>query len=113
MGKSSRRGTVKKSSGGRSTIQVALSSSSSTLSYTKKHFHLNWKQVNFVQFVVIFSCFLFLTLFVIIPVLNEFNLLRPHTNALAQILSSALLALATILSMGLIYFQKVKILQRF
>jgi hypothetical protein len=63
--------------------------------------------------VAVFSCFLFLTLFAIIPVLNEFSLLRPHTNALAQILSSAFLAFATILSVGFIYFQKVKIWQSF
>ncbi|HEY4036993.1 MAG TPA: hypothetical protein VGL94_23800, partial [Ktedonobacteraceae bacterium] len=87
MGKSSRRETGKKLSGGRSTIQVVLPSSPSIPSPTKKRFHIDWKQVNFVQFVAVFSCFLFLTLFAIIPVLNEFSLLRPHTNALAQILS--------------------------
>ena len=79
----------------------------------KARFHIDWKQINFLQFLFILSLFLFLLLYIFIPVLNEINWLRPHAYATTQIIDSAIVVIATLLSAGVIKVKKVDPWQKF
>ena|SRR5438034_9294916 len=97
----------------KSTIQLVSTTPSSPVpSPPKPRFHIDWKQVNFLQFLVIFALFLFLLLYIVIPVLNEINWIRPHAYAIAQIIGSSFVVIATILSAGVINVQKVNLWQK-
>ena len=95
------------------TIQFVTPASPSSVAITPKpRFRIDWKGVNILQFTAIFALFMLLMLYLVIPLLNEVNWLRPHVYATAQIFGSSLVVVATFLSAGVIKFKQVNLWQK-